>query len=296
MLEGWWIAIALGILLLVAINAPIFLGACYEWSVSSRKDPWLRCTQVLDTVGGAPSSVILLHGFGGTPRDLRTLAERLAERGFRAIVPVVPDQTGTTFAYGRGRISPGEYAAWLLDLIRSETAAGGRPPSLVGFSMGGALATLAAVDHPVARLVLISPYFNLPERIQWVAGVSSWLRWIVPVVPKVAKGQILDPDGYREYATGSYFISLRAAQRLAQLTRIARDKAPHLTVPTLVLASSKDNVASFATTERLFRGLDNARLVACDQSDHIVTYDYDRELVLMEALSFLVSPMPPGRA
>lgn len=295
MLEGWGAAIAVAILLLATINAAIFLGACYEYSASSGKDPWLRCTQVLEG-GGARSSVILLHGFGGTPRDLRALAERLADHGFRAIVPVIPDQASTTFAYGRGRVSPAEYADWLLDLIRRETAASGQPPSLVGFSMGGALATLAAVDHAVAKLVLISPYFNLPERIQWVGGVTNWLRWIVPVVPKVAKGQILDPDGYREYATGSYFISLRAAQRLSQLTRIARAKAPHLTVPTLVLASTRDVVASFATTVELFRGLDNARLVTCDRSDHIVTYDFDRELVLVEALSFLASPRSQDRA
>ena len=296
MLESWWTVIPVAILLLAAINAPIFLGACYEYGVSSRKDPWLTCTQVLESPAGAGrASVILLHGFGGTPRDLRELAERLADRGFRAVVPAIPDQTSTTFAYGRGRVSPAEYADWLSDLIRRETAASGQPPSLVGFSMGGALAALAAADYAVAKLVLISPYFNLPERIQWVAGVSNWLRWIVPVVPKVAKGQILDPDGYREYATGSYFISLRATQRLSELTRLARAKAPHLTLPTLVLASRRDVVASFATTEKLFCGLDNARLVACDRSDHIVTYDFDRELVLMEALSFL-APTPQGRA
>jgi carboxylesterase len=287
MLEGWWI-IAGGFLLLVAVNAPIFLGACYEYGVSSGKDPWLTCTQVLEgKAGTGRASVILLHGFGGTPRDLRVLAERLAEHGFRAVVPAIPDQTSTTFAYGRGRVSPAEYADWLCDLIRKETAASGQPPSLVGFSMGGALATMVAADHAVARLVLISPYFDLYEKIQWVAGTTPWLRWIVPVVPKLAKGQIEDPEGYRAYATGSYFVSLRAALRLAELAEIARAKAAHLSLPILVLASEADVVASFATTEALFRGRDHARLVACKRSNHIVTYDFDRELVLTEALAFL---------
>jgi carboxylesterase len=298
MLEGWWTVVAVGILLLVAVNAPIFLGACYEYSASSKKHPWLTCTQVLEgKAGNARSSVIVLHGFGGTPSDLRVLAERLADHGFRAIVPAIPEQTSTTFAYVRGRISPAEYTDWLLDLIRKETAASGQPPSLVGFSMGGALATLAAADHPVARLVLISPYFSLPETTQWAANTAHWLRWIVPVVPKAAQGQIMDPDGYREYATGSYLISMRAVLRLAELAKIARAKAAHLTLPTLVLASEKDIVASFAVTEELFRRLGNARLVACNRSNHIVTYDFDRELVVKEALAFLTSPTPPqGRA
>jgi carboxylesterase len=294
MLDGWWTAVAVGILLLGAINLPIFLGAWYEYSASSKQHPWLTCTQVLESkTGNAQSSVILLHGFGGTPSDVRVLAERLADHGFRAIVPAIPEQTSTTFAYVRGRISPAEYADWLLDLIRKETAASGQPPSLVGFSMGGALATLAAADHPVARLVLISPYFSLPERTQWAANTAHWLRWIVPVVPKAAKGQIMDPDGYREYATGSYLISMRAVLRLAELAKIARIKAADLTVPTLVFAGEKDVVASFAVTEELFRRLGNARLVACNRSNHIVTYDFDRDLVVKEVLAFLTSPAQP---
>jgi carboxylesterase len=236
--------------------------------------------------------VILLHGFGGTPSDLRIIAETLAERGFRAIVPAIPEQTSTTFAYGRGRISPAGQVAWLVDLVERETAASGRPPSLVGFSMGGALATLVAADHAVDRLVLVSPYFNLPERIQWVASMTRWLGWIVPVVPKFAKGQIMDPVGYRAYATGSYLISLRAVLGLAELATLARAKAAHLALPVLVLASERDTVASFATTERLFRSNGKARLVACNKSNHIVTYDYDRELVATEVLAFLESPTP----
>src|SRR5262245_16414951 len=107
MLEGWWIAIAVGILLLVTINALIFLGACYDYRASYRKHPWLRCRQVLESKSGsARSSVILLHGFGGTPSDVRDLAEQLAARGFRAIVPAIADQTSRTFAYSRGRVSP----------------------------------------------------------------------------------------------------------------------------------------------------------------------------------------------
>jgi carboxylesterase len=297
MLEGWWTAIAVAILLLAALNALIFLGASYEYRKSSRQDPWLTSTQVLEGNAGSAPSVILLHGFGGTPKDLRALAELLAAQGFRAVVPAVPDQTSTTFAYRRGRVSSADYAAWLIDLIRRETAASGQPPSLVGFSMGGALATLVAADHAVARLVLISPYFNLPEKLQWVTGISQWLRWIVPVVPKAAKGQIMDPDGYRAYATGSYFVSLRAAMRLAELTTIARAKAADLTVPTLVFASERDTVASFSVTADLFRPLANARLVLCNRSNHIVTYDFDRELVATEVLAFLTSPTPsPGGA
>jgi carboxylesterase len=296
MLEGLWTVVVAGALLLVAANAAILLGAWYERRASAKKDPWLTCTQVLEsgTAGAVRPSVILLHGFGGTPSDLRALAERLAARGFRAVVPAIPDQTSATFAYGRGRLGPADYAAWASDLIRKETALSGRPPSLVGFSMGGALATVAAAEHPIDRLVLISPYFGLPAGTRWAGSAARWLRWIVPVLPKLAKGQIEDPDGYRDYETGSYLVSMHAVVQLDALAELARAKARSVSLPVLVLGSERDVVASFAATRELFLGRANARMVVCDRSNHIVTYDFDRELVVAEVLAFLRAPAPPS--
>jgi esterase/lipase len=297
MLTVWSIAIGLVVLVLVAVNVAIFLYACYEYATSSRKEPWLRSTQVLlAEPGAARPSVILLHGFGGTPRDLRSIAEPLAERGYRVVVPAIPEQTGTSFAFRRGRIAPAALRAWVSDLIRDETAIGGAPPLVVGTSMGGALATIAAVDHSVGKLVLLSPYFNLAVADRWVTGSTRALRWIVPVIPKAQKAQIYDPEGYRAYETGSYLVSLRAFLQLVELARIAMAKAPALAVPTLVLASQRDTVASFEATERLFVGREQVRMVACNRGNHILTYDYDRERIVAEVVAFLTGEAgPQGR-
>jgi esterase/lipase len=296
MLHVLSIAIGLVVLVLVAVNVAIFLYACYEYATSSRKEPWLRSTQVLlAEPGAARPSVILLHGFGGTPRDLRSIAEPLAERGYRVVVPAIPEQTGTSFAFRRGRIAPAALRAWVSDLIRDETAIGGAPPLVVGTSMGGALATIAAVDHSVGKLVLLSPYFNLAVADRWVTGSTRALRWIVPVIPKAQKAQIYDPEGYRAYETGSYLVSLRAFLQLVELARIAMAKAPALAVPTLVLASQRDTVASFEATERLFVGREQVRMVACNRGNHILTYDYDRERIVAEVVAFLTGEAGPSR-
>src|SRR5262245_33344981 len=108
MLQGWFTFLTLGFLILVVVaHLAIFLFARYEYRASCKKEPWLRSSQVLPSqAGNVRSSVLLLHGFGGSPRDLRALGELLAARGFRAVVPEVPGQTSTSFAYSRGRISP----------------------------------------------------------------------------------------------------------------------------------------------------------------------------------------------
>jgi carboxylesterase len=295
MLESWPTILVLGFLFaLVLANLLIFLFACYEYLTSSRKEPWLWSTQVLPSrAGDARASVILLHGFGGSPYDLRGLAELLAARGFRAVVPALPGQTSTSFAYRRGQVSPAVYSDWLLNLIKEEAALSGGPPMLVGFSMGGALAAIAAADYPVGKLVLISPYFQLAVGGKWVSASPRWLRWIIPVVPKLAKGQISDPEGYRAYATGTYLVSLEAFLQLTELAEIAKRKAQGLALPMLVVAPRGDTVASFSITESLFQGRDQVQMIACDRGNHIVAFDFERERVMKEIVAFLAAETTP---
>ncbi len=288
MLQVATTVIGLGLLVLAVANLAIFALACLEHAASQGKDPWQRATQVLlaEPRNGRPS-VVLLHGFGGTPRDFQALAEHLSARGYRVVVPAIPGQTSVSFAYGRGRYSHDDYRAWLSGVLENETAISGAPPLVVGMSMGGALAVIGAADHTIGKLVLISPYFSLAIADMWVTRSTRWLRWVLPVVPKVQKAQIADPDGYKAYATGSWLVSMSAFLQLVALAEIASNKARGVAVPTLVLASQNDTVASFAATERLFAGREEARLVPCNRGNHILTYDYDRERIEAEVVAFL---------
>jgi carboxylesterase len=280
--------IGLGLLVLAAANLAIFVLAWLEHAASPAKDPWQRATQVLlAEPGNGRPSVVLLHGFGGTPRDFQALAERLSAMGYRVVVPALPEQTSVSFAYSRGRYSLDDYRAWLGEILENETAIGGAPPLVVGMSMGGALAVVGAADHAIGGLVLISPYFKLAIADTWISRSARWLQWVLPVVPKVQKAQISDPDGYKAYATGSWLVSMPAFLQLVSLAKVASGKALGLAVPTLVLASRNDSVASFAATERLFAGRPEVRFMACNRGNHILTYDYDRELILAEVVAFL---------
>jgi esterase/lipase len=58
-------------------------------------------------------------------------------------------------------------------------------------------------------------------------------------------------------------------------------------MPVLVFAAPKDAVASFATTKHLVQGRNNVTMVVCERSNHVLTYDFDRERILAETLAFL---------
>ena len=64
-------------------------------------------------------------------------------------------------------------------------------------------------------------------------------------------------------------------------------------MPILVFASPKDAVASFAATDRLCQGCEQAQLVACNRSNHILTYDFDRRRIETDVVAFLTAEAQP---
>jgi carboxylesterase len=261
-----------------------------SWLVSSQHydppDPWRG------------RSVVILHGFGGSPLDVKPLAEALRESGFRLVIPVLPGETKMTPALDRGEQSVAERVAWLEGLMAAETERFGRKPYLVGFSMGGTVATIAAAAGTAERLVLVSPFYGLPWGDDFLTGLSRFFSPVVPLVPKLWKGKINDPAGYRLYSPGSYTVSLDAFLRLQELAEAARESVASLPpIPTLVIASPDDEVASYEVTAELFGGREGTELVTLPGSDHILFYDYAREEAVRRIRLFLEEeklPPPPA--
>ncbi|WP_341724166.1 alpha/beta hydrolase [Pseudoxanthomonas putridarboris] len=104
-------------------------------------------------VAGAPT-VVMVHGFTGGKENWYPLAERLGGR-YRLVVPDLP-------GWGESqRIDGADYgfaaqAARLADFLR-HVRRDGSPIVLLGHSMGGGIAAIAAAEHPqlVARVGLI---------------------------------------------------------------------------------------------------------------------------------------------
>ena len=252
------------------------------------KQGWIVSSQELHPAGPAVErSIILIHGFVGSPFDYRPVAERLRKRGFRVVIPLVPGQMRSSLAYKRGDYTPRFYVDWLAGLVDLETKHFDKKPYLVGFSMGGALCTVVASMGRVDKLVLLAPFYSLPYANDLLWNLSKGLKWVIPLVPKVAKGRINDPEGYGRYAPGSMIVSLRAFNRLEELAALARQRAPNIVIPTLVLGSPNDQVASFVLTKEIFALQANVGFIEYPRSNHVLLYDYDCEEVMESMIGFL---------
>ncbi len=222
-------------------------------------------------------AVLLLHGFGDTPQTLRYLATDLVAHGYAVRAPLLP---------GHGRTLP-QFAAsrsedWL-ESAREELRVmleSHADVSIVGLSMGGALASILAAEcGEIGALVLIAPYLDMPPSVRRVA---RWHRAFGVITVYLAgrggERSIHDP------AERALALSYRAStpRLLFELSRIAdaaRASLPRISVPTLLLQSREDNRISPAVAEYAHASLGSQekQLVWLKGCGHVITVDYGRE-------------------
>ncbi len=195
---------------------------------------------------GQGSSTIFLHGFGGTQHDWDAVWNHLD--------PALPALRYDLRGFGGSRAlddSPFSHADDLLALldVRGITRA-----NLVGTSMGGAIATQFALDHPdrVRRLVLLSP------------GLMGWdwseeWRILWRTITNAARHGDM-AEARRLWFAHPLFATTRADTRTAALLKASIDRysgsewiedhqravqpdidrLPFLTPPTLLLTGEHD--------------------------------------------------------
>jgi carboxylesterase len=200
-----------------------------------------------------PSRALLIHGFLGSPRELRPLGQELANVGVTARGVLLPG-FGADIARLK-RVRAGEWlttarAAW--DEIRD----GASRTILIGFSMGGAVALRLATEVGLApdQLVLLAPHWKFADRRAVVLPVAKYLvRDFKPfgaidfdspdmrrMLAELAPGADLDDPVVRHALRNSATIPTRALDELRRIGVSAAALAPRVSAPTTIVQGLQD--------------------------------------------------------
>ncbi|MEX2666524.1 alpha/beta hydrolase [Candidatus Uabimicrobium amorphum] len=275
------------IVMLVIFNIWIFVFAIYEYSVSwGENTSWCTEEQLLKPEQDSRRCVVMVHGFGGSPFDFKPLASQLAKNGFLVRIPIMPGQTKDYLAYNRGKFTHAFFIKWLREIIKEEQERFGRKPYLIGFSMGATLSTVLAAEDGIDKLVLIAPFYSLPKYHNALVNFNKLFGFVLPVVPKLASGQLYSKEGRNTYIPGTFLVSSLAFRQLNFLASEAIDVAPKLSIPTLIVASRNDKVISFAKINELFSQHSNVTINEYPRSNHIMLYDYECDAIIADVVSF----------
>jgi pimeloyl-ACP methyl ester carboxylesterase len=211
--------------------------------------------------------VILIHGAGGMyldwsitlRRDLGAIALDLPGHG-RSPLP--------------GRASIADYAAdvvALLDALAIDTA------TIIGHSMGGAIAQMIALDYPqvVRRLGLIGTGARLPVNAQIISGIVDDTEATAHLLMKWMWARQIDEQ-----------VRQQGAQRLLKTSATViqadfkacdafdvRERLPQIAVDTRVLVGTDDKMTPLAWSQTLAAAIPQANLITVAGGGHMVVLE-----------------------
>jgi carboxylesterase len=227
-------------------------------------------------LGEGRRGVLLLHGFGGTPPELRRLGEALARSGWRCSGPLLAGHGTTPEELDRTRWQDwvGSARSALAEL-RAECD----EVMVAGQSGGGSLALhLAANDPGIAAVACLATPI-------WLAG---WKPRALPVVKHLIRWDHPedDVDLYRlEGAAELWSYDRRTLSSIHEFTRLlaqVRDELASIRAPVLLIHGERDRVIDPANSAEIERRLLCSAAVerrTLPRSGHGISVDIDRDLV-----------------
>ncbi len=255
-------------------------------------------------LGRGPDACLLLHGFTGSPWDVRPLGEALAARGMHVVAPLLPGH-GTTPQALLG-VTWRDWRAAARDAL--DSLRGHRSIFVAGLSMGALLALGLAADHPeaVRALALVAPAVRFRgPRMMLIRQLSRTplLEWARPWVEKTGT-DISDPVALAEAPVLAGFPVARLRDLVTLQDEAAR-RVSGVRCPVLVAVAEQDHVVDPEGGRWLARrltGSPSVRVVSLRRGFHVIPRDTDGPLLASEVGGFLTQwrdfgewePQPAG--
>ncbi len=236
--------------------------------------------------------VVVVHGFTGTPYEVRYLGEQLALAGYTVRGPRLPGHGTTVADLDRTR-----WQDWAgaVEHTADALARRCRRVAVVGQSLGGLLALHLASRRPDLACVasLAAPL--------WLEGLSArvaaWTRPGRPLarlrtLPKLGGSDVRDRRARAENPCYDA-IPTRALGELLAFMDIADAALPRITQPVLVVHATQDHTAPVGSAYRIADQTRAVRTRILPRSYHLIAVDIERDIVAAEVTTFLRTHASP---
>jgi pimeloyl-ACP methyl ester carboxylesterase len=241
-------------------------------------------------------TILVIHGFRGDHHGLLRVADQLPE--MRIIMPDLPG-FGSSEAFAPGAHTVPGYGAFITEFM----AALGLGPDtvLLGHSFGSIIAAHFVAAHPgtVNPLILINPiaapalegpkgvmtrlavlYYRLAARLPRPLGLALLRSPLIVRVMSEAMAKTGDRE-LRRFIHGqhhAYFSAFASRDSLlesftASVSSHVAEVAGSLTLPVLLIAGEKDEIATLPDQHRLVELLPNGELEVIADVGHLIHYE-----------------------
>jgi carboxylesterase len=237
---------------------------------------------------GSRTGCLLIHGFTGTPKEMRWMGEFLAGKGYSALGVRLTGHATRPEDMIRSRWT--DWVASVEDGYRLLCGLADRI-YLVGLSMGGVLALLLSTKVQSQGVIAMSTPLDLPNdpRLPFLGLLSK-------VQPYQPKGKYPPGYGWVDKQAWKEQISypenpVRSIVELRRLLAELRLALPQVRVPVLLIHSQDDGYVVPSNMQRIYSALTNTAdktMLTVKGSGHVVTRDAARQQVFEAAAQFIL--------
>lgn len=232
---------------------------------------------------GGPTGILLVHGFTGSPTEMRRVGDYLHAAGLTVAGPQLPGH-GSTIEH----LNQVKWLDWAEHVERAhqELQAKCERTFVAGLSLGSLLVMNFAAAHPeLPGAILYSPATWIQDQLLPLAPV---VRHFIKVRMKSGKSDLVDPEADEQlWCYDGHPVP--AAAELYALQRRVRRLLPTLKPPLLIVYSTGDGAIHRSSAQRTYdlAGSSDKRILTLEQSGHVITVDRQWRFVAEQTLNWI---------
>lgn len=225
---------------------------------------------------------LLIHGFTGTPDELRELADYLSSKDITVHVPLLSGH-GTVLE----DLAQTTWLQWSADVRKAYHQLNQTCDEIFvgGLSMGGTLALHLATHQPVQGVIsFAAPVTFENPKLRYIPLIKKFIRFY----PKKDGPDIHDPDAKLKIRCYNQY-PLEAVLQFRQLIEHTYDDLGEISAPLLVFHSKQDHTIPVKNAELILKQVasEDKQIRLLQNSFHIITMDYEKEDVKRETFEFI---------
>lgn len=226
---------------------------------------------------GNNTGVLLIHGFTGSPAEMRYLGDYLKDKGF-TVQSILLKGHGTSLFDMRKT----NHKDWLQSALSAYQKLKLTCDEIfvVGFSMGGALALNLAVDCEISGIVSLSTPIK-------VLKIEICIRRLLQCIKNKFEKKPAVPDNI--LLSGYKTAPLSCIKSLFKLIKQVKTNLNKVQVPILIVHSYGDKTANPMSANIIYKkiGSKDKSIIYLHKSGHLVTCECEKEQVFDEVYNFI---------
>lgn len=231
---------------------------------------------------GGKTGILIIHGFTGTPSELRPMGQFFKDQGYTVYAPLLPGH-GTS----PEELEQKTWRDWyqsVLEAYQKMRAEDLDYLFVAGLSMGGCLSLLLSTEKDVDGVIpMCAPIYIRDRRAFLVDLIRPFMRY---------KKRATDPKRSPEIEAHLVPYDRTPLKSIGELNRLiteVRRRLSQVTAPALVVQACRDELILEKSAQTIYERIasEKKKLSWYENSTHIITVDKERKRLFEEVHAFI---------